>query len=274
MAKRTGLPDGIQMRHDIHYVEALTGPAGTPIGRLIPIEEIDPNPDQPRQTMGDLSELIASINEKGVLEPLIVRARGGRFQIVAGERRYQAAVQAGLHELPVVVRDADDSELVEIALVENIQRKDLTAFEEAEAMQSLADHNGYTHEDLARKLGKSRTAVTETLALQKMPEEVKNLCRLADISSKSLLLEIVRQSDPQKMLALVERLAREGGATREKVREQTKARHRGRPRAFTFKYRPPTKAFNLRLTFNKSRVDRDEIISALHAIIQELRQSR
>ena len=273
MAKRAGLPDGIHMRHDVHYVETLAGPAGTPIGRLVPIEEIDPNPDQPRQTMGDLSELMASIAEKGVLEPLIVRTRAGRFQIIAGERRYQAAVQVGLRELPVVIRDVDDGEVIELALVENLQRKDLTAFEEGEAMQALADHNGYTHEDLARKLGKSRTSVTESLALHKIPEEVKNLCRLADISSKSLLLEIVRQSDPQKMLALVERIARDGGATRQRVREETKKPHRGRPRAFTFRYRPPTKAFNLRLTFTKSRVERDEIISALHAIIEELRHS-
>jgi ParB family chromosome partitioning protein len=273
VAKRSGLPDGIHMRHDVHYVETLAGPAGTPIGRLVPIEEVDPNPDQPRQTMGDLSELMASIAEKGVLEPLIVRTRGGRFQIIAGERRYQAAVQVGLRELPVVIRDVDDGEVIELALVENLQRKDLTAFEEGEAMQALADHNGYTHEDIARKLGKSRTSVTESLALHKMPEEVKNLCRLADISSKSLLLEIVRQSDPQKMLALVERIARDSGTTRQKVREETKKPHRGRPRAFTFKYRPPTKAFNLRLTFAKSRVERDEIISALHAIIEELRHS-
>ena len=96
---------------------------------------VDPNPDQPRQAMGDLSELIASVTEKGIIEPLVVRQRGARYQIIAGERRYHAAVQAGLTELPVVVRDVDDSEMLELALVENIQRKDLTPFEEAEAMQ-------------------------------------------------------------------------------------------------------------------------------------------
>ena len=91
------------MRHDEHYVEALAASAGTPVGRMVPIDLIDPNPNQPRQVMGDLSELIASIAEKGIIEPLVVRQRGDRFQIVAGERRYQAAVQAGLRELPVVV---------------------------------------------------------------------------------------------------------------------------------------------------------------------------
>ena len=88
--------------------------------------------------MGDLSELMASISEKGILEPLLVRQRGDRFQIVAGERRYQAAVQVGLRELPVVIRDADDTEVIELALVENLQRKDLTPFEEADALHGLA----------------------------------------------------------------------------------------------------------------------------------------
>ena len=102
---RRGLPDSIAMRHDEHYVEALAASAGTPVGRLIPIDLIDPNPNQPRQVMGDLSELMASISEKGIIEPLVVRPRGERFQIVAGERRYQAAVQLGLKELPAVIRD-------------------------------------------------------------------------------------------------------------------------------------------------------------------------
>src|SRR5438445_441555 len=88
---------------------ALAASAGTPIGRLIPIDQIDPNPYQPRQVMGDLAELIASIAEKGILEPLVVRPRGERYQIVAGERRYQAATQVGLRELPVVIRDVDDT---------------------------------------------------------------------------------------------------------------------------------------------------------------------
>ena len=93
---RRGLPETVRMRHDEHYVEALAASAGAPIGRMVPIEQIDPNPAQPRQMMGDLSELVASIAEKGILEPLVVRQRGDRYQIVAGERRYQAAVQAGL----------------------------------------------------------------------------------------------------------------------------------------------------------------------------------
>ena len=275
MSKR-GLPLTLRMRHDEHYVDALASSAGAPIGRMVPIEKVDPNPDQPRQVMGDLTELMQSISEKGVIEPLVVRQRGERYQIVAGERRYQAASRVGLRELPVVIREVDDTEIIEVALVENIQRKDLGPFEEAEAMSSLATRCGYTHEDLARRLGKSRTSVTESLALSEMPSEVRNLCRLADISSKSLLLQVVRQQTPQKMVAFVEQLTRTGAGavTREHARA-TAAKSQpklGRPKAYVFQYRPQTKAFNLKLQFRKSDVDRTEVIAALEAIILDLRQ--
>ncbi len=271
MPKR-GLPTTVRMRHDEHYVEALSFSSGTPVGRMAPIDQIDPNPNQPRQVMGDLSELMASIAEKGVIEPLVVRQRGGRYQIIAGERRYQAAVQVGLRELPVVVRDVDDTEVIELALVENLQRKDLTPFEEAEALHALADRCGYTHEDLARKLGKSRTAVTESLALNQMPEEVKNLCRLADISSKSLLLQIVRQADPKKMTALIERMTRDGITTRHELRKAAAPKAKaGRPRAYVFNYKAPSKDFNLKLQFKKGQVAREEIIKTLLAIIEDLK---
>ena len=268
---RRGLPETIRMRHDEHYVEALVASAGASIGRMIAIDRIDPNPNQPRQVMGDLSELMASIAEKGVIEPLVVRQRGERFQIIAGERRYQASVQVGLRELPVVIRDVDDTEIIEVALVENIQRKDLTAFEEAEALHSLASRSAYTHEALARKLGKSRTSITESLALNAMPEDVKTLCRLADISSKSLLLQVVRQPTPQKMMALVEKIASQGGATRAEVRKDLAKPKPGRPKAYVFAFKAPSKAFDLKLKFKKGHVARQEVIEALEEIIEELR---
>jgi ParB family chromosome partitioning protein len=269
---KRGLPETVRMRHDEHYVDALANSAGTPIGRMVPIDQLDPNPHQPRQVMGDLSELMASIAEKGIIEPIIVRQRARRFQIVAGERRYQAAVQVGLREIPIVIREVDDNEVIEIALIENIQRKDLTPFEESEALHSLAERCGYTHEDMARRLGKSRTSVTESLALNNMPEEVKNLCRLADINSKSLLLQVVRQGEPQKMIALVEKLSRDGAVTREAARKETAKPRAGRPKAYIFNYKAPTKAFKLQLRFTKARVDRDEVISALQEIIRTLRE--
>jgi ParB family chromosome partitioning protein len=273
---KRGLPVSLKMRHDEHYVDALTNSAGAPIGRLVAIDSIEPNPDQPRQVMGDLSELMSSIAEKGIIEPLVVRQRGSRYQIVAGERRYQAAVRVGLQELPVVIRDVDDTEIIEVALVENIQRKDLGPFEEAEAMASLAARCGYTHEDLAKRLGKSRTSVTESLALADMPVEVRNLCRLADISSKSLLLQVVRQQTPEKMIAFVEHLTRQGGSapTRELARRVVATPKVGRPKAFVFQYRPPAKTFNLKLQFRKADVDRGEVIAALEGIIAELKQQQ
>jgi ParB family chromosome partitioning protein len=260
-----------RMRHDAHYVETLAASAATPVGRMIPIDQIDPNPDQPRQAMGDLSELIASIGEKGIIEPLVVRQRGPRYQIIAGERRYQAAVQAGLLELPAVVRDVDETEMLELALVENLQRKDLTAFEEAEALFSLAQRCGYTHEDLAKRLGKSRTSITESLTLHAMPPEVRKVCRLADITNKSLLLQIVRQGDAQKMLALVEKITTQGGITREQARKESQKPKSGRPKSFTFNFKPSNKSFALRLSFKKTKASREDVIEALQEIIRELR---
>jgi ParB family transcriptional regulator, chromosome partitioning protein len=272
---KRGLPDTLRMRHDAHYVETLAASAGVPVGRMVPIEQLDPNPDQPRQAMGDLAELIASVKEKGIIEPLVVRQRGARYQIVAGERRYHAASQAGLRELPVVIRDVDDGEMLELALIENIQRKDLTPFEESEAMQGLAQKFGYTHEDLAKRLGKSRTTITEALSLTSIPPEVRKVIRLAGITNRSLLLQIVRQGDTQKMLQLVEKITSHG-ATREQLRkdadkEKPKA---GRPKSFVFAFRPTTKAFNLRLQFNKRNASKDEVISALEEIIRELKKAR
>jgi ParB family chromosome partitioning protein len=263
----------IRMRHDAHYVETLAASAATPVGRMVPIDQVDPNPDQPRQAMGDLAELIASVTEKGIIEPLVVRQRGARYQIIAGERRYHAAVQAGLQELPVVVRDVDDREMLELALVENIQRKDLTPFEESEAMQSLAQRCGYTHEDLAKRLGKSRTTITEALSLNAIPPEVRKVCRLAGITNRSLLLQIVRQGDTQKMLTLVEKITSQG-VTREQLRKDAEKPTVGRPKSFVFSFRPTSKAFNLRLSFNKKNASKDEVIAALENIILELKRAK
>jgi ParB family chromosome partitioning protein len=170
-----------------------------------------------------------------------------------------------------VIREASDAEVMELALIENLQRKDLTPFEEAEALHQLAQKCRYTHEDMARKLGKSRTSITESLSLTNMPEEVRNVCRLADITSRSTLLQIVRQSDPQKMLALVERLASQGALTRQDVRKETAAPKGGKAKAFTFSFKPPTKSFALRMSFKKARVDKAEIIEALEGILKELK---
>src|SRR4030095_7419175 len=112
---KRGLPETLRMRHDEHYVEALAASAGAPVGPMISIELLDPHPHQPRAEEGGLWELMPSVAEKGVIEPLIVRQRGGRYQIIAGERRYHAAVQVGLRDIPVIVREGDDGDAMELA---------------------------------------------------------------------------------------------------------------------------------------------------------------
>jgi ParB family chromosome partitioning protein len=264
------------MRHDNHYVDQLGRPGGVPIGRLVPIEDIEPNPNQPRQTIGDITELVASVSEKGVLEPILVRPRGSRFQIIAGERRFRAATEAGLAEIPCVVRETSDAEMMEIALVENLQRKDLTAFEEADGLKILADNFGYTHEAMAQKLGKSRSSVTEILTLTAIPDDVRERCRRADIHSKSLLLQIVRQSTPVKMREMIDRLQQEGG-TRDQARRiakesKGKASGKGRAKPYVFRYQPREKSFTLSLQFRKADVPREELVRTLQAILAELMQ--
>lgn len=272
MSRRAGLPTTVNFRNDAHFVEELGSRRGAPIGRMISIEDLEPNPNQPRQQMGDLTELTSSIREKGVLEPLIVRRHGSSFQIISGERRYQAAFQAGLTELPCVERNVDDQETLELALIENIQRKDLTPFEEAEAYGQLVNHHSYTHEALAKRIGKSRTSITESLSLNAMPEDIKNLCRLADIASKSLLLQVVRQNSPREMAALIEKIS-SASLNRDQAREVVRKPRRGRPKNFVFKYGARGNPFRLQMTFRKSEVERDEIIEALRALITELQQS-
>ncbi|WP_299608384.1 ParB/RepB/Spo0J family partition protein [uncultured Tateyamaria sp.] len=141
----------------------------------IPIEKIKANPDQPRRQFdaGLLEDLVASIKEKGVLQPLIVRPIGDEYQIVAGERRWRAAQQAQLHELPVIVRDFSDTEVLEVAIIENIQRADLNPIEEAAGYKQLMDRFGHTQEKMAEALGKSRSHIANLLRLLQLPESVR-----------------------------------------------------------------------------------------------------
>src|SRR5712691_6012102 len=147
MAMKRGLPERATMRHDAHFVEELTRRSGRHVGSMIPLDMIEPNAEQPRTSLGNIEELAASVREKGVLEPILVRAIGpNRYQIISGERRFRAANLVGLDEIPAIELDVDDKEQLEIALIENIQRKDLTAFEEAEGLFILQERFGYTHE--------------------------------------------------------------------------------------------------------------------------------
>lgn len=270
MSKYRGLPQDRRMRHDSHFVEEIVSTRSESIGRMLDIERIEPNPHQPRKHFGDLSEMVASIKEKGVLEPILVRSVDGKFQIIAGERRYQAARLAGLRHLPCIEVDVDNRGMLEISLIENLQRKDLTPFEESAAIQSLCDQFRYTHEEVARKLGKSRTVITEALSLNRMPEEVMERCRQADIQSKSMLLQIVRQDTEDEMHRLIDKITGQG-MTREEARRfnrPTEGRRRARP--FVYRFKPESEAYEFSLSFRKPEVDKSELIRALVEILEKL----
>ena len=269
MSKK-GLPDNFKLRHDAHYVELLTSrSAGAPIGRMIPIEKLAPNPNQPRIEIGDLTELISSIKEKGVLEPLLVRPSdvGGRFMIISGERRYRASLEAGLLELPCIEMDVDDKVVAEISLIENLQRKDLTPFEEADGLHALAERFGYTHEEIARKIGKSRSSITEALSLATIPADIRELCRRADIASKSMLLQIVRQPTLEEMRQFISKI-KTSGLTRDEARmvRQGKAK---KNKGFVYRYQAKNQAYTMTIKFRKSRINKEELGAAFQEALED-----
>ena len=271
MSKR-GLPTGLQMRHDAHYVEELTQSNTTVhVGRLVPIDKIDPNPDQPRTDIGDLTELTASISEKGVLEPLLVKPTMGRWMIIAGERRWRAATAAGLTEVPCIEMDVDESAVAEIALIENMQRKDLTPWEEADGLRALCERFGYTHEDVARKVGKSRSTVTEALSIASIPKEIREICRSSEINSKSLLLQIVRQPDDESMRTMAEQIASEG-LTRDGARKARRAfvDPTGASEPYVYRFEAPGREFKVEVKFKKANISAEELFDALNAAAQNI----
>jgi ParB family chromosome partitioning protein len=271
--KKAGLPVTLKMRHDAHYIEQLTSYSGAAVGRMIRVDEIRPNPEQPRKALGDLRELTESVREKGVLEPLLVRfiSSEGCFYIISGERRYHAARAAGLREVPCIEKSADDAETLEIALIENIQRKDLTAFEEADGLHRLATQFEYTHEDMAKKIGRARSSVTETLSLRNIPEALRKKSIETGVTSKSLLLQIARQPTEKKMAEMLHRIL-QGGLTRDEARRERREEQAGpqRPQPFIFHFEPQNDAFKFRIQFKKSHVSRDELISTLREILSQL----
>lgn len=273
MSKRIGLPVTLKMRHDAHYIDTLTSFSGAAIGKMVPLEKIRPNPEQPRKFIGDLRDLTDSVREKGVLEPLLVKfmRQEGVYYIISGERRYHAARAAGLREVPCIEKTVDDAETLEIALIENLQRKDLTPFEEADGLWRLGEQFDYTHEDIAKKIGRARSSITELLSLRNIPDNVRKVCVDKGVASKSLLLQIARQPDPKRMMEAAKRIA-SGKLTRDEARqERREERNSGpRPQPYLFSFRPIDGSFNLRLQFRKSQVSRDELIATLRNILDEL----
>jgi ParB family chromosome partitioning protein len=277
VSKSRGLPTTIRMRHDTHFVDSLVTPQAHTVGRMIDLALLDPNPEQPRRTIGEIGDLVASIKEKGLLEPLIVRPLGDRFQIIAGERRYHAAKAAGLSLVPCIELDVDERGVLEISLIENLQRRDLDPFEESDAISALCDRFEYTHDKIARKLGKSRTSVTEMLGIARIPETIRELCRRADISSKSLLIEVARQPTDEAMLAFVERIAKDR-LSRDDARklravpppenvEGEAATTEGPRRGFVLKLKFEAIPGTVQLRFANPEVRKAEILQALRELI-------
>ena len=278
MSKRRGLPETSRMRHDSHFVEQLVRADELPVGRRIPIHLIEANPDQPRTAMGDLSDLTKSIVDKGVLEPILVRPRGdGRFTIISGERRFRASLDAGLSEIPCIEMDVPDNELLEIALVENLQRKDLSPFEEAEGYKALQERHGYTHEQIADAVGKSRVTITEALSISRLPDRVQAECRRADIGSRSFLLELGRLKDEDLMLAAVLAMASGETLSRDVLREVKKDARRGATsklggmkKAYTLDFAPEDKRYKVSLVLKGRIHKKDEILEAIRDLARRI----
>ena len=186
MSNRRGLPTTARMRHDSHFVEELAASQTNAIGQMLPIDQLRPNPSQPRRLFEGLDELVASIQRVGVLEPLLVRRSETGYEIISGERRFRASRAAELETVPCIVMDLDDQHALEIALIENLQRQDLSPFEEAEGFQALIDQYGFTHEEVAERVSKSRTSVTESLRVTDMPASVRAILQEADAMALDL----------------------------------------------------------------------------------------
>lgn len=270
MSKKVGLPEFIKMKHDHHLVDELSLRTKTPVIRNIPIEKIVTNQMQPRRDMGDLKELTDSIKENGIIEPVIVRPKNGNFEIIAGERRFRAAKEAGMHEIPCIEHDVADNEALEMSIIENIQRKDLNVFEQAQSIHSLTEIYGYTHEEIAKKIGKSRVTVTELVRITDLPEEVKQKCLQLGIDSKTFLLELTKVEEPERM----EEILRQYGQkpfSREEIKQQRKKETQ---KNFNFHFVSDDKKIKINFLFKQDRVERDKVIEVLEKLIQDIRDNK
>ncbi|MEM9292388.1 MAG: ParB/RepB/Spo0J family partition protein [Acidobacteriota bacterium] len=286
-ARRRGLPPTKRMRHTAHFVEEFDARSGgdeEAIGRLVDLASIEPDPNQPRSAMGDLSELVASIRDRGVLEPILVRAipaedparrtGGPSLRIISGERRYRASLEAGLTKVPAIEMEVTEQEAREIALIENLQRKDLTPFEEAEGYKSLADLYDYTHEEISKAVAKSRTVITESLQLLQLSPRVREIAHALKVYSKSVLLEIIKADSEEEQIYLLEAVAKQGLSRddlRRRFRKERTQSGSKRKKPYVFKFRDPEKSFNMSLSFRQSTVDKRDLVKALEKILKGLK---
>ena len=270
---------------------------------MVPLARIEPDPDQPRRELGSLDGLTASIRARGVLEPILARPihQTGpdgrsyrRYRIISGERRFRAARRAGLREIPLIEMEVSPRDALEIALVENLQRADLTPFEEAEGLRTLVERHGYTHDRVAAAVGRSRVSVTESLGLLRMPGGARETAtELGVASSKSILLEVMKLGSEASMIRMLERIA-EHGLTRAELRAEIRKRRSladeheadaaaaetggtgqeaGR-KAHVFRFRSGDDRFSVSLSFRQEVVEENDLILALEELLAELRRGR
>ncbi|MDP9414046.1 MAG: ParB/RepB/Spo0J family partition protein [Pseudomonadota bacterium] len=228
----SGLGRGLSsLLGEVAREEPLKGPSPRSGIQMLPVGSIEPHPQQPRRHFDEeaLAELAASISARGLIQPIVVRPQGSRYQIVAGERRWRAAQKARLHEVPVIVRDFDEIETLEVAILENIQRQDLNAIEEADAYKRLMDEFGHTQEALGRLVHKSRSHVANLLRLLDLPERVRTLVAAGDLSMGHARA-LISAEDPE---ALADEVLRRGLSVRdtEKLVRSTKPRQSGSVRS-------------------------------------------
>jgi len=290
---KIGLPEKRRMRHDRHYVDELAQRMGEGIGRMVRVTTIISNQDQPRTSLGDFSDLVKSIERHGILEPLLVRkGERGQYELVSGERRFHAAMQAELTEVPCIELHVSDQHALEIALIENLQRQDLNAFEEAEGFRTLIDKYNYTHEEVAFVVGRSRVTITESLRILMIPAEIRAECRHADIRAKGILLEIAKAPSISVMRSLIQAIVEER-LDRKDLRErraELTAGNSGKPGGsgnekgdgakpqrrtpFVWRYQPKDRPFKVSLAFNtEAEPQPKEVIEALEVLLDELRSS-
>lgn len=270
--KRTGLPESLQMRHDIHFVDLISSRSTAPIIKMITIDKIDPNPQQARSELGDLNELVASIKSKGILEPILVRPKNNRYEIIAGERRLIASKKAGLMEIPCIEMDVEDNEAMELALIENLQRKDLNVFEESDGIKSLIDIYNYTHSKIAEKIGKARSTITEIINISKIPKDIRELCISNGIERRSTLIEIAKLKNKSDMENIINEI-KNRGLKREETRELSK-KIKGKIikiKHFIYNYSPKDSSFKIRIDFRKQSVNKYEIIEILENLLKKLK---
>ncbi len=285
MARKVGLPGTIRLKHDEHLVDELSRKSRTCVIRYIPMDRISPGAQQPRKDFGDLESLAQSIQEKGVIEPIILRPRNGHFEIIAGERRFRAARLAGLEEIPGIEYDIQDNEALEISIIENIQRKDLNLFEHAFSLKSLNDIYGYTHEEIAQKISTSRVTVSELIRLTDLPADIVSRCQELAIESKTFLLELVKLEDAEIIGRILDEYEKEPFSrdalkamrkiTATETLDKKKTDHPAvQKRRERFKFVAPDKSLKIDFSFKSGEVTREKLITTIEALLEDLRQGR